>query len=101
MIIRRVFLALPLLILCWVAVLTLVMRFSDAAPAAVIILPRADFLQSLPEGIAILSRTSLSLTVQSDLPGLAKILYDKGATLVLPAGLPGCLPLTATVPLGA
>lgn len=96
MIIRRLFLALPLLVLCWVAVLALVMRFSDAAPAAVVILPSADFLQNLPEGVAVLSRTSLSVTLQSDLPGLAKILYHKGATLVLPAGLPGCLPLTAT-----
>ena len=87
--------------LCWVAVLALVMRFSDAAPAAVVILPGADFLQSLPEGVAILSRSSLSLTVQSDLPGLAQILYATGAALVLPAGLPGCLPLTTTGALGA
>jgi len=44
----------------------------------------------VPEGVAVLNRTSLSLTVQSDLPGLAQILYSKGATLVWPAGLPGC-----------
>ncbi len=49
--------------------------------------------------MVILSRTSLSLTVQGDLPGLAQILYSTGATLVLPAGLPGCLLLMTSAEL--
>ncbi len=94
MIIRRLALIVPALFLGWIAVMALVMRFSDAAPAAVVILPGEHFLQNLPEA-AILSRSQLTITLKDEAPGFAARLYDAGAWLVLPAGLTGCLPMPA------
>lgn len=93
MIIKRFLLAIPLVFAGWLAVITLVMRFSDAAPGAVVILPSAGFLQDLPDEVSVLAVTDFSVTLQSDMPSFAKAMYDRGAVLVLPAGLPGCLPL--------
>ena len=80
------------LFLGWVMIMALVMRFSDAAPAAVVILPNDAFLKNLPEA-AVLARSSVSITLKDDAPGFAARLYAAGAWLVLPAGLTGCLPL--------
>ena len=88
----RLFAAILAVAAGWVGVMAAVMLVSDAAPAAVVVLPSEDFLARMPEG-AILSRTAWTLTVQSDAPGLGLALYRAGATLVLPAGLTGCLPL--------
>ena len=93
MTIRRLAVFVPLIFLGWIAVMALVMRFSDAAPAAVVVLPSEGFVERLPKDVAILAITPVSLTLQSDLPGFAKRLYARGALLVLPAGLTGCLPL--------
>ena len=79
--------------IAWIAIMAGVMRFSDAAPAAVVIFPSARLLAHLPDAAAILSQTGFSVTVRSDQAGLAAELYAAGAWLVLPAGLTGCLPL--------
>ncbi|MCB1342550.1 MAG: hypothetical protein KDK24_16065 [Pseudooceanicola sp.] len=80
-------LALPV---AWVALLAGVMRFTDAAPAAIVVLPSQEFLAQLPNHVAVLSRTALTVTLASDAPGLAPLLYRQGAWLVLPSGLAGC-----------
>lgn len=92
-IIKRLLIALPLIFIGWLSVIALVMRFSDAAPGAVVILPDAGFMAALPEDAAILSANSFSVTLTSDSPDFARRLYASGARLVLPAGLIGCLPL--------
>lgn len=93
MIIKRLAVILPLVFIGWIAVMALVMRFSDAAPAAVVIFPPADFIAHLPEDTGILAAGPLHLTLKSTHPGFAAALYAAGAWLVLPAGLTGCLPL--------
>ncbi len=90
---RRLALALPLIFLGWIGVMAVVMLVSDAAPAAVVILPPGDFTARLPADIAILAASPVSLTLQSDRPSFAQRLYGAGAWLVLPAGLTGCLPM--------
>ena len=90
---RGVLLALPLVVLGWVAVTASVALFTDAAPGAVAFLPGDDFVERLPEGAALVSVSPWSVSVASEAPGLARDLYAAGALLVLPAGLPGCLPL--------
>lgn len=92
--IKRLALALPIVLLGWVAVMTVVMRFSDAAPAAVVPLPSRAFLQALPADVAILDVTDVAVTF-ANRPNLAAALYRAGARIVLPAGLTGCLPLSA------
>ena len=92
MTIRWVGLAILVLVV-WVGLMAGVMVLSDAAPAAVVLLPSQEFLQNLPEDVAILSRNTVSITLQSDRPELGLMLYRTGALLVLPAGLVGCLPL--------
>ncbi len=89
----RVMAALVVVLAGWIGTMAAVMFFTDAAPAAVVLLPGPDFLARLPEDSAILARTRFSVTVESDVPGLGRRLYAAGATLVLPAGLTGCLPL--------
>ncbi len=92
MTIRRVAFGFVALFCGWILIMALVMRFSDAAPAAVVILPGERFLAQMPEA-AILSHNSVSITLKDDAPGFAARLYAAGALLVLPAGLTGCLPL--------
>ncbi|MCG6903283.1 MAG: hypothetical protein LJE68_11440 [Rhodobacter sp.] len=82
-------------VLGWIAIMAVVMRFSDAAPAAVVFFPPEGFVASLPEDTTILSYTRYTLTLQSEqTTGFGAILYRSGAWLVLPAGLIGCLPLS-------
>jgi hypothetical protein len=92
-IIKRLAWALPLVVLAWIALMAVVMRFSDAAPAAVIPFHGLQMLSSLPKDAAILEVTPQALTL-ANRAGLTRDLYDAGAWLVLPAGLTGCLPLT-------
>lgn len=80
----------------WLGVLVAVGLLSDAAPAQVVVAPSARFMATLPEGVAIMDRGALSVTLESEAPNLALRLYAAGARLVLPAGLPGCLPLPKT-----
>ena len=92
--IKRIGLALPIVAVAWIGLMALVMRFSDVAPAAVVPFPTAAVMAELPEGVAILGLNRGAVTVKNR-PGLAGELYAAGAWLVLPAGLTGCLPLSA------
>lgn len=91
MTIRRLALALPILIIAWLAILALTMRLTGDAPAALVLFPPATLLASLPPGIGITAQGPLSVTVKGG-AGLVAALYAAGAPLVLPAGLTGCLP---------
>ena len=90
---KRIALAVPIVLIAWIAIMAAVMRFSDAAPAAVVPFPNKSLLAALPGDSGILGLHRFALTV-ANRPGMARDLYDKGAWLVLPAGLTGCLPLT-------
>lgn len=93
MTIKRLALILPLLVASWLLVLTLVMRFSDAAPGAVVLFPPEGFVASLPADLSVVAATGFTVTLVSDTPDMARRLYAADAPWVLPAGLPGCLPL--------
>ncbi|MBA4491061.1 hypothetical protein [Paracoccus sp. S1E-3] len=93
MTIRRLLLALAGMFAGWLAVLVVVGLFSDAAPAFVVVLPPEGLLTRLDPDVAVMAAGPFSLTLTSEQPGLARRLYRAGASLVLPAGLPGCLPL--------
>lgn len=90
---RSLFLALPSVLLGWVAVLSLVLRMGGPAPAALVLLPSDTFWDRLPEGIAVTDRNALGMTVRGG-GDLVAALYAAGAPLVLPAGLAGCLGLS-------
>jgi hypothetical protein len=90
---RALLLALPLVLLGWVAVLALVLRLGGPAPAALVVLPPGGFWDRLPHGIAVTDRNALGVTLRGD-GDLVAALYAAGAPLVLPAGLAGCLGLS-------
>ena len=90
---RGVLLALPLAALGWLVVTASVALLTDAAPGAVAFFPGEGFVGRLPEGAALVDVSRYAVSVASGEPGLARALYRAGALLVLPAGLPGCLPL--------
>lgn len=90
--IRRLLLALPLLLVGWIGTLALVMRLGGDAPAAFVPFPPAGLIAALPEDVAVTGRSPVSLTLQSEAPDLAAKLYTAGAWLVLPAGLEACIP---------
>ena len=77
----------------WIAVLSLVMVMTDAAPGAIALFPSKDFVQNLPKNAGVVDAGSFWVGIRSDQPQLGRALYRAGAWLVLPAGLPGCLPL--------
>ncbi|MGB7317359.1 MAG: hypothetical protein WBC85_05260 [Planktotalea sp.] len=77
----------------WLALQVSVMYFTDAAPGAVALFPASDFTTHLPADMAIVGGGAHWIAIKSDTPNLGKSLYAAGALLVLPAGLPGCLPL--------
>lgn len=77
----------------WFSLQLLVMYFTDAAPGAVILFPSTDFVAQLPQDVAVVGGGGNWIAVKSDAPNLGKNLYGAGAWVVLPAGLPGCLPL--------
>ena len=91
--ITRLLAALPLVGAGWLTVLVLVGLFSDAAPAYVVVLPREGLLETLPAGSGLLATSPVSVTLANSGDGFARHLWLHGALLVLPAGLPGCLPL--------
>lgn len=90
--IKRLLIAMPILLFGWIAVLAIVMRLGADAPGAFIPFPQETLLQGLPKDVAITNRSSISITVQGDGHDLTKRLYDAGAFIVLPAGLEGCIP---------
>ena len=80
----------------WLAVLATVMLVSDRAPAAVVMLPDAAFLNALPADVAIVAQNAISVTVIGAEGDVAARLYRAGARLVLPSGLQGCAPPATT-----
>ncbi|WP_372574930.1 hypothetical protein [Ruegeria jejuensis] len=93
MTIRRVLIALPLLVLGWLSTLVAVSLMSDAAPGYVVVLPSSDFMERLEPDMSVLAASQVTVTLAAEDPRAALRLYRAGARLVLPAGLPGCLPL--------
>lgn len=93
MTIRALFWAVPLVFSTWIGLLIAVSVLSDAAPAYVVLWPTESFVESLPKGIAILGVNGWSITLSSHQDQFARALYDLGGRVVLPAGLPGCVPL--------
>jgi hypothetical protein len=89
---RDLFVALPLLILGWLAVLALVMRLDGTASAALVLGPPDGLVAALPGSVAVTGRNALGVIVRGD-PDLVAALYEAGAWLVLPVGLSGCLVL--------
>ena len=85
--------ALPLVVAGWLGVLVLVGLLTDVAPGYVVVLPKAGLLDDLPQESGVLSATRFSVTLANPGGGFARDLWRRGALLVLPAGLPGCLPL--------
>ena len=96
MTIRAVFMAVPVVLMGWIGVLTVVAYVGDGAPAYVVLFPAQNFLENIPESSSILATSIASVTLTSDEAGFARSLYRNGAWLVLPAGLPGCLPQPKT-----
>lgn len=92
MTIKRLLIAVPLVLFGWLATLALVMRAGGEAPAAFIPFPTTAFIESLPPDVAITGQSSISLTLRSDDANLPARLYTAGAWLVLPAGLEACIP---------
>lgn len=90
--IRRIIFAVPILLVGWIVVLAVVMRLGGEAPGAFVPLPSQSFIASLPEDVAITSRSAISVTLRGDTAELPKRLYAAGAYLVLPAGLEACIP---------
>lgn len=93
MTIRSILIALPLLFLGWFSILVTVALLTDEAPAYVVLFPSDAFLSDLPDGVAIIAASSVSITFTSENRGFARSLYGSGAWIVLPAGLRGCLPM--------
>ena len=93
MTIRSVLVALPLLFFGWFFTLVAVALLTDEAPAYVVLFPGEDLVRDMHDDVSIISDSQFSVTLTSDRRGLARTLYGNGASIVLPAGLPGCLPL--------
>ncbi|AZV78006.1 hypothetical protein EBB79_08935 [Parasedimentitalea marina] len=96
MTIKQILLAVPLLGLGWLCILLAVSLMTDAAPAYIVLLPSAEFVGQLDPDMSILAVGPISITLAADSPRVAARLYSAGARVVLPAGLPGCLPAPAT-----
>lgn len=92
MTIRRLALAIPIMLIGWIATLAIVMAAGGTAPAAFVPFPSAAMIEALPADIAITGSSPMSLTLRSASPDLPARLYTSGAWLVLPAGLEACIP---------
>lgn len=90
--IRRLLLALPVLLLGWIAILAIVLRAGGPAPAILVPFPPRDLLETLAADVSVTGASPVSLTLRSEAPDLAARLYAAGAWLVLPAGLEACIP---------
>ncbi len=89
---KRLLIALPVVLIGWIAILALVMWLGGDAPAAFVPFPPDGFVDALPSGTAITGRSPISLTLRSESENLPAELYRAGAWLVLPAGLEACIP---------
>ena len=94
MITKSNILGLVLALIGWVSINVFTMVISPSAPAALILFPSQAFIQSLPHDARILdhSRHSITLEISDSSYGS---LYENGARLVFPAGLTGCVPISA------
>jgi len=90
MITRRLFFALPFVIMGWLGILMLVGTLTNETPAHVVLFPSDGLLQNLPSDVQIMDANSWSVTVATDSGNLPRTLYANGAHFVLPAGLSGC-----------
>jgi len=90
--IRGLLLALPLVVVGWIAVLAVVLRVGGAAPAVFVPFPPGDLLATLSDDVSVTGASPVSLTLRSEAPGLVTRVYGAGAWLVLPAGLEACIP---------
>ena len=90
---RQVLLAIPLLGVGWFGTLLVVSFTTDAAPGYVVLFPTPDFYSRLDPDMSILAAGRMSVTLAAKNPRVAARLYGAGAWIVLPAGLPGCLPV--------
>lgn len=90
MTIRSVIGAVAALLSGWLVILLTVTVLTDAAPASVVLFPNDTLLGQLSQETAIISATPISVTLASEEADFALSLYQKGAWLVLPAGLRGC-----------
>ena len=77
----------------WLATIMTVMVATDAAPGAIVLWPNVEFVSNMPEGAAVVGGGAFWVAVRGDTENLGLSLYRAGGRLVLPAGLPGCLPL--------
>lgn len=73
-----------------------VMYFTNEAPGAVVLFPPDGFISALPQDIAVVGAGRNWISLRSDIDRLGRELYRAGAPVVLPAGLPGCLPIPGT-----
>ena len=94
MTIKTWIIAVVLVLVVWFSLQLSVMYFSDAAPGAVALFPSDGFISRLPEGAAIVDAGKNWIAISYDGANLGKTLYQAGAWIVLPAGLPGCLRLS-------
>lgn len=94
MTIRSWLLSLVAVLTCWFGLQLAIMRWTDAAPGAVVLFPPTDFISRLPKDIAFVNAGDNWIAVKSDVANLGRSLNAAGAWIVLPAGLPGCLPLS-------
>ncbi len=83
------------IIVGWFASASGIMLFSEAAPAALVIVRGDSFLKNLPENVRIVRGGEHSMVLTSDDPGYVKDLYRAGAWFVLPARKSGCIDLRA------
>ena len=90
MTISRALITVTLLVTGWLLVLVGVTLLDDAAPAVLVLFPSSSFLSELPNHIAVLDITPVSITLASENTHIAAQLYQIGAKIVLPAGLSSC-----------
>jgi len=90
--IRRLILALPVLLMAWIAVLAVVLRLGGPAPAVFVPFPPDGLLAALAGDVSVTGVSPVSLTLGSTAPDLVGRVYAAGAWLVLPAGLEACIP---------
>ncbi|MEH7830005.1 hypothetical protein [Gemmobacter denitrificans] len=84
--------ALAMMFTAWLALIALVTVATDDAPAFVVLFPSRTLQRNLGAESSVLSVSAFSLTVASNETHAAMNLYRKGAWLVLPARLRGCVP---------
>ena len=90
--IRRLLMAVPVLVVAWLMILAIVLRAGGAAPAVFVPFPPDRLMASLSEDVSITGASAVSLTLRSEAPDLVDRVYAAGAWLVLPAGLEACIP---------